>query len=445
MSMYSNAKYIYDYLVSRGVTPQAACGMLGNFQKESGIEPNTWQDGMAPWSNDAGYGIAQWTPWNNEYNWCIAHNYDYSSLESQCALLYYDLTNSNGQQYYATSSYPISSEEFIHSTASPSYLAWAFIYNFERPQVYDQPDRAAYAEYWYEQFNGSSVKQVGTTPHIYNPTPSGNNDDNYRTYVVQSGDTLSGIAVEFGVTVQDLCNWNGISDPNLIYVGQVLKLYGGSTPNFNGKKPSTGNSQITYVIQYGNTLSGIAERFGVTVQELCNWNNIGNPNMIYAGQVLKINPQASTNNLITYTVQSGDTLSGIAVAYGVSVQELCDWNGINNPNLIYPGEIIKIYTSGSFSHTYIVENGDTLSGIAEKFGVTVKELIVWNNISNPNVIYAGQVLKLYANNVGSSYTVQSGDTLSGIAEEYGVTVQELCDWNNISNPNLIYAGQILQI
>ena len=117
------------------------------------------------------------------------------------------------------------------------------------------------------------------------PTPSSgtsspNNSQNSTTYTVQSGDTLSGIAQRFGVTVQELCDWNNISNPNMIYVGEVL--------NLTGSTSSSGSNQQTYTVQSGDTLSGIAQRFGVTVQELCDWNNISNPNTIYVGQVLRV-------------------------------------------------------------------------------------------------------------------------------------------------------------
>ena len=88
--------------------------------------------------------------------------------------------------------------------------------------------------------------------------------------------TLSGIATKFGTTVANLVSLNNISDPNLIYVGQVLKL------------PSSGNSSRTYIVQEGDTLSSIATKFGTTVVNLVSLNNISNANLIYVGQVLYV-------------------------------------------------------------------------------------------------------------------------------------------------------------
>ncbi len=95
--------------------------------------------------------------------------------------------------------------------------------------------------------------------------------------------------------------------------------------------------------------------------------------------------------------------------------------------------------------TYTVKSGDTLSGIANKYGTTVSELVSLNNISNPDKIYVGEVLKISSGTSAVTYTVKSGDTLSGIANKYGTTVSELVSLNNISNPDKIYAGEVLTI
>ncbi|WP_099205901.1 LysM peptidoglycan-binding domain-containing protein [Scatolibacter rhodanostii] len=105
-------------------------------------------------------------------------------------------------------------------------------------------------------------------------------------------------------------------------------------------------------------------------------------------------PQPASN---TYTVQSGDTLSGIASRYGTTYQNLANLNGIANPNLIYPGQVLKVsgsVASAPTAQTYVVKSGDTLSGIASKYGTTYQAVAAKNGISNPNLIYPGQVLKI---------------------------------------------------
>ena len=183
------------------------------------------------------------------------------------------------------------------------------------------------------------------------------------------------------------------------------RIVGDSSSTNNNSNSNSNSSYIYYTVQSGNTLSGIAEEYGTTVNTLVALNGISNPNLIYVGQVLKIpatgsGASVSTSSTINYTVQAGDTLSGIAEEYGTKVNTLVALNGISNPNLIYVGQVLKIPVSGSESTsnstvtTYTVQSGDTLSGIALKFGTTVNHLVAINGISNPNLIYVGQVLKI---------------------------------------------------
>lgn len=145
----------------------------------------------------------------------------------------------------------------------------------------------------------------------------------------------------------------------------------------------------------------------------------------------------------TYVVQSGDTLSGIATKFGTTYQNLAAINGIGDPNRIWAGEVLKVTGQPSTQNTYYVQAGDTLSGIANKFGTTVSALVSANNISNPNVIFVGQ--KIYISGHSNAYTVQSGDNLSSIADKFGTTWQALAAKNHIANPNVIYVGQTLHI
>ncbi len=175
----------------------------------------------------------------------------------------------------------------------------------------------------------------------------------------------------------------------------------GAIQNFNTETKN-------YIVQRGDTLSEIAERFGTTVQEIAQINNIQNPNLIFPGQVLKILTNSTINasetrgvGSITYTVQRGNTLSQIAQSYNVTVNEIVEINNIQNPNLIFPGEKLRITRSNVQNlnpvlqeNYYIVKKGDTLSGIARRYGVSVRYLININGIRVPNLIYSGQILKI---------------------------------------------------
>lgn len=151
-----------------------------------------------------------------------------------------------------------------------------------------------------------------------------------------------------------------------------------------------------------------------------------------------------------YQVVAGDTLSSIANKFNTTVEELVSINNITNPNLIIVGQILKLRRddlSQVENNTYVVQQGDTLSQIAQKYGTTYQELARINNISNPNYIQVGQVIKISCKNniTDRIYTVQAGDTLSKIAKMYNTTVGDLVTKNNISNPNLILVGQVIKI
>ena len=190
---------------------------------------------------------------------------------------------------------------------------------------------------------------------------------------------------------------NGYVDLNNFYDGMFIGTPS-SGGNTGGVSPApvgrTKNADGTYTVKSGDTLSAIANDFGVTVDQLVRWNNISNPNLITVGQILYFSDKSSSGSGsgITYVVQAGDTLSGIAARFGTTVAELVSLNNISDPNLIYVGQVLKIPSSGNSSRTYTVQAGDTLSGIAAKFGTTVANLVTLNNISDPNLIYVGQVL-----------------------------------------------------
>lgn len=109
----------------------------------------------------------------------------------------------------------------------------------------------------------------------------------------------------------------------------------------------------------------------------------------------------------------------------------------------------QAYASSSSYQTYIVKSGDTLSGIGSKFGVSYQKIAADNNISNPNLIHPGQVLKIYTDQpqqpVYETYIVKSGDTLSGIAQQFRTSVNKIASDNGIKNVNLITVGQRLKI
>ncbi len=213
-------------------------------------------------------------------------------------------------------------------------------------------------------------------------------------YVVQRGDTLAKIAAEHGTTVTALAEANGISNPNLIYVGQELVIPGQA--NMAGGEP------IIHVVAPGETLAKISRKYSTTVSALVETNRLSNPNLVRIGQRLAIPGGTSTaphDPGRTHTVRRGETLASIAAKYGTTVEELMSVNGLTDPSLIFVGTRLRIEGPPAFvageakteaSHT--VARGETLAAIARRYGTTVRALADSNGIADPNRIYAGQVL-----------------------------------------------------
>jgi LysM repeat protein len=198
---------------------------------------------------------------------------------------------------------------------------------------------------------------------------------------------------------------------------------------------------------------------------------------------------------IVYTVRAGDTVSGIAARFGSTIAAITEANGLSDPGLIYVGQtlVVPIRQGGGFQRpptftpapifptagpppqfptaapppvyptaappptslsNYTIQRGDTLSGIAARYNTTAATLAQLNNIVNPNLIYAGQVIQVPGAVVQPPapppaqpiiHPVDIGDNLSRIALRYGVSIQAIMQANNIRNPNLIFVGQQLVI
>lgn len=165
------------------------------------------------------------------------------------------------------------------------------------------------------------------------------------------------------------------------------------------------------------------------------------------------NGNPGTGSTQIYVVRAGDDLKSIAARYGTTWQILAAVNGLSNANVIYPGQRLIIAYSApvpsypapvpSTPGTHVVKQGETLKTIAALYGVTPELIAAANGITNVNLIYAGQVLKIPQ--APRYYTVQAGDTLANIATRYGVTLQALVTANNITNINLVKTGQRLLI
>lgn len=225
----------------------------------------------------------------------------------------------------------------------------------------------------------------------------------YDTYYVQRGDTLSKIAARFHTTADYLAMVNKIADPNMIYIGQPLKVPSTPVQPVSPSPSVPTPATIEYVVKAGDTLAKIAASQQVTVEAIVSLNGITNPNMIYVGQVLMIPtksgepispaPSVPVPTTIEYVVKAGDTLSKIAAAHQVSLQEIADLNGITNQNMIYVGQKILIPSKETIqTKTHTVVAGESIWTISQLYGVTMDSIIKNNNIANANQLYVGQQL-----------------------------------------------------
>lgn len=160
------------------------------------------------------------------------------------------------------------------------------------------------------------------------------------TIVIRRGDTLSKLAIEYNTTVARLVELNNIQNPNLIYAGATLVVPSGETIQDSDGNSTSG--QTIYIVQRGDTLNQIAANFGTTAIAIAKENNIRNINLIYVGQRLIIPTNRYDLNHTIYKIQYGDTLWSISRKYGVSIATIVRLNRIQNPNLIYAGETIRI-------------------------------------------------------------------------------------------------------
>lgn len=275
----------------------------------------------------------------------------------------------------------------------------------------------------------------------------------YETYTVKPGDTLYGISNQFGVSVTELAELNGIKGSNLS-IGTVLKI-----PSKSGTNP---NNMFMYAVKKGDTLYSIARKYNTTVNDIINLNYLKNNNLS-VGQVIRIPEnyynydEMSAPNYISYTVKPGDTLYSIATANGISVDTIISDNVLNNNNLsvgqilrlrVNDGEILECFGPDFdipeeviSNVTYTVKSGDNLYSIARKYNTTVSEIVRLNNL-NGTSLSIGQQLLIPSSD--TTYIVQKGDTLYGIARKFNVSVDSIKSKNNLKS-NLLNVGQSLII
>lgn len=248
---------------------------------------------------------------------------------------------------------------------------------------------------------------------------------------IGTGETLSRIADMYDTSVAAITDLNGIRNRHSIRAGHTLLIPAGqptptrrtvaapATAQSNSRTPG---EQITHTVRRGENLSRIASAYGTTVSAIKRWNNKSN-DRIYVGDRLELyygttasTPNASAARVadapaaigasdarpapasapasMEYTIRRGDTLIGISRMHGVSVAQLRTWNGLGSDR-IYPGRKLAIQMpAGQTVSSYTVRRGDSLYSIARRFGVTIDQLVSWNDISRRSTLYPGNRLTI---------------------------------------------------
>ena len=157
-----------------------------------------------------------------------------------------------------------------------------------------------------------------------------------------------------------------------------------------------GTRTLTIYVRAGDTLWAIAREYGTTVEAIARENRIADPNRIFAGERLRITLPARGSGEEIYTVRRGDTPISIAGKFGVTLSALEDRNGLERGETMYTGDKLSIPGAGMSGEFYVVRPGDTLFYISRRTGVPIRTLIGINRIKDPDLIYAGEHLKLSA-------------------------------------------------
>ena len=303
------------------------------------------------------------------------------------------------------------------------------------------------------------------------------------TYTVQPGDTLALIAAKNGVNWRDVAKWNQMDANATLYVGTSIYLYDAKPQTEKVEVRSTVKAETkpeSYTVRANDTLTGIADEFGLSLKQLADYNGLSVTSGVRVGQKLSLKEtaqsRAKTNDekatsqtkvaTQSYTVKRGEYLKLIADRYALSNQELADLTpGLNaGSNLLVGQKInvplndVKSLTTSSAKaspvkaepqfkvESYKVQRGDTLYSIASQSKMSLSELADLNNLSTNSGLQVGQSIKIPAGStVPDTYTVQSGDSLTAIASKYNLGMDYIADLNNMSRTAGLRAGQKLKL
>ena len=249
------------------------------------------------------------------------------------------------------------------------------------------------------------------------------------------------VIVEYGF-IDDAADINRVVNNYEKYAEAVVK----AVTDYKGlpySKPGTSSGTVLYTVQSGDSLYGIARRYNTTVNEIKRSNGLTS-DLLTVGRQLLLPSSESIDEPKqdgTYTVKLGDTLYGVARTYGVTVDELKRANNLTN-NILTVGQVLNIPSqTGTTDNSYTVQSGDSLYSIAKRFNTTVDELKTINNLTS-DILSIGQKL-LIPSSTERTYIVKSGDSLWKISREFGVSVNEIRKLNSLTSDILTIGQQLI--
>ena len=284
----------------------------------------------------------------------------------------------------------------------------------------------------------------------FNQIPVEKRRADFVEHKVSKGETLSHIAIKYRTSTEAIALTNNIKNKHRLRIGQKLMIPISAGAKKIAKTNYQSGTGDYYTVKKGDNLGSIAYSNNLALRQLCSLNDLNPNSTIYPGQKLlisKLVPSSNTDTDIIHTVARGDALYKIARKYNVTIDDIIYLNNIPDKNVpLRIGQKLTIKKANKTAIKYTVKSGDTISGIAAKYGVTTAQIKEWNSL-NSNLIRIDQELDIYSANSEIRgerivvHKVNKGETLWKIASHYGLSIDDILRENEGLKPTQLRVGE----